>query len=63
LRGGYHLYQGLSGFAGNLVMGVIFGAVFQRTRRVLPLIIAHTLLDAVAFVGYVLLHGHVSWLP
>jgi membrane protease YdiL (CAAX protease family) len=63
LRGGYHLYQGLSGFAGNLVMGLIFGAVFQRTRRVLPLIIAHTLLDAVAFVGYVLLHGHVSWLP
>lgn len=63
LRGSYHLYQGLSGFAGNLIMGLIFGAVFQRTRRVLPLIIAHFLLDTIAFVGYAALHGHVSWLP
>ena len=28
-----------------------------------PLIIAHFLIDAVAFVGYALLAGHVSWLP
>jgi Predicted metal-dependent membrane protease len=63
LRGGYHLYQGFSGFAGNLVMGLIFARFFQRTGRVLPLILAHTLLDTVAFVGYAALHGHVSWLP
>jgi membrane protease YdiL (CAAX protease family) len=63
LRGSYHLYQGFGGFVGNAVMGLLFGRVFQRTGRVLPLVIAHTLLDTVAFVGYVILHGRVSWLP
>ena len=29
----------------------------------MPLIVAHTLLDVVAFVGYTALSGHVSWLP
>jgi membrane protease YdiL (CAAX protease family) len=63
LRGSYHLYQGFGAFVGNAVMGLLFGRVFQRTGRVLPLVIAHTLLDAVAFVGYAALHGRVSWLP
>ena len=62
LRGSYHLYQGFGGFLGNAVMGVIFGWWFTRTRRVLPLLIAHFLLDAVSFVGYVYLHNRVSWL-
>jgi uncharacterized protein len=62
LRGSYHLYQGFGGFLGNAVMGVIFALVFLRTRRVLPLIIAHTLLDVVAFVGYTLLKDDISWL-
>ena len=62
LRGSYHLYQGWGGFAGNMVMGLIFGWWFQRTRRVLPLVIAHSLLDGFSFVGYVYLHGHVSWI-
>jgi membrane protease YdiL (CAAX protease family) len=55
LRGSYHLYQGFGAFLGNAVMGLIFALFFLRTRRVLPLIIAHTLLDVVAFVGYTLL--------
>jgi membrane protease YdiL (CAAX protease family) len=63
LRGSYHLYQGLGGFAGNAVMGVIFYALYRRWGRVMPLVIAHLLIDSVAFVGYVLLAGHVSWLP
>jgi membrane protease YdiL (CAAX protease family) len=63
LRGSYHLYQGLGGFAGNAIMGVIFGVLFLRWRRAGPMLIAHTLIDAVAFVGYALLVGHVSWLP
>ena len=62
LRGSYHLYQGFGGFAGNFVMGLIFGWWFQRTGRVLPLVIAHFLLDAVSFVGYVYLAPHVDWI-
>jgi membrane protease YdiL (CAAX protease family) len=63
LRGSYHLYQGLGGFAGNMIMGLLFGRIFQRTGRVFPLVVAHSLIDIVAFVGYVLLMGNVSWLP
>jgi membrane protease YdiL (CAAX protease family) len=62
LRGSYHLYQGYGGFAGNAVMGVLFGLWFLHTRRVWPLVIAHSLIDAVSFVGYVYLHGHVDWI-
>ena len=63
IRGSYHLYQGAGGFIGNATMGVIFAYLYRRWGRVTPLIIAHTLIDAVAFVGYALLVGHVSWLP
>jgi membrane protease YdiL (CAAX protease family) len=63
LRGSYHLYQGFGGFAGNVVMGLVFGRLYQRWGRTMPLIVAHTLIDAVAFGGYAALHGKVSWLP
>lgn len=63
IRGSYHLYQGAGGFIGNATMGVIFAILYKRWGRVTPLIIAHSLIDSVAFVGYALLHGHVSWLP
>lgn len=63
LRGSYHLYQGLGGFVGNVVMGLVFGRVWQRTTRLWPLVIAHAALDIVAFVGYTLLRDTVSWLP
>ncbi|GIL31759.1 membrane protein [Actinocatenispora comari] len=62
LRGSYHLYQGFGGFVGNAIMGVLFALFFLRVRRVAPLVVAHSLLDIGAFVGYALLHGHVSWL-
>jgi membrane protease YdiL (CAAX protease family) len=62
IRGSYHLYQGFGGFAGNLIMGAIFGLIYLRFRRVGPLVVAHTLLDVAAFVGYALLAPHVSWL-
>jgi membrane protease YdiL (CAAX protease family) len=63
LRGSYHLYQGFGGFLGNAVMGVVFGLLYRRWGRVAPLVIAHTLIDMGAFIGYAELHGHVSWLP
>jgi hypothetical protein len=63
LRGSYHLYQGFGGFVGNVVMGLVFGRVWQRTGRLWPLVLAHFFIDLVAFVGYAALRGHVSWLP
>ena len=62
LRGLYHLYQGFGAGLGNLVMGLIFGYAWCRTGRLWPLVIAHGIIDTVAFVGYVLLAGHVGWL-
>ncbi|AKK04178.1 CPBP family intramembrane glutamic endopeptidase [Corynebacterium epidermidicanis] len=57
LRGSYHLYQGISAGFGNIIMGLLFGFYFQRTRRVWPLVLAHFLIDAVAFVGYQAIGG------
>lgn len=62
LRGSYHLYQGPGPFVGNLVMGLVFGRVWQRTNRLWVLVVAHTLLDIVSFVGFALLAKHLSWL-
>lgn len=63
VRGSYHLYQGIGGFIGNVVMGLLFGWLFKRWGRVLPMIVAHFLIDAVAFIGYAVLADSVSWLP
>ncbi|TDC25646.1 CPBP family intramembrane metalloprotease [Streptomyces sp. 8K308] len=63
LRGTYHLYQGIGGFFGNVAMGVIFVWLYRRWGRVMPLVVAHALIDIVAFVGYALLAGRVDWLP
>jgi membrane protease YdiL (CAAX protease family) len=52
LRGSYHLYQGIGPFIGNVVMGVVFGWCYRKWGRVMPLVIAHLLLDVVSFVGY-----------
>jgi membrane protease YdiL (CAAX protease family) len=63
LRGSYHLYQGFGAFVGNAVMGVVFALFFLRTKRVMPLIVAHALLDIFAFVGYTLLPDSLlTWL-
>lgn len=62
LRGSYHLYQGVSAGFGNIIMGVVFAYYFHKTGRVWPLVIAHFIIDAVAFVGYSALGGNLSWL-
>lgn len=61
LRGSYHLYQGFGGFLGNLVMGLVFGWVYLRWRRVGPLVVAHVILDLVAFIGYALVAPLTDW--
>lgn len=60
LRGTYHLYQGFSAGLGNIVMGLVFAYFYHRTRKVWPLILAHFLIDAVAYLGYLFLD--LSWL-
>ncbi|WP_235928857.1 CPBP family intramembrane glutamic endopeptidase [Marisediminicola senii] len=52
LRGSYHLYQGVPAFFGNLAMGILFGWLYRRYGRLLPLVFAHILIDAAVFVGY-----------
>ena len=57
VRGMYHLYQGWGGFAGNLLMGLIFGWLFLTVlkRRVMPLVVTHSWLDIFSFLGAPLL--------
>lgn len=62
LRGTYHLYQGFGAFVGNFAMGVLFGWLYTRNKRLLPLIIAHILIDAAVFVGYPWAAATFSWL-
>lgn len=52
IRATYHLYQGWGSFVGNFLMGIVFGWIAARWGRVLPLVVAHFLIDAVVFVGY-----------
>jgi hypothetical protein len=60
LRGSYHLYQGFGPFAGNALLGIVFGWCYTRWGRVMPLVVAHTVIDIVSFVGYPLA---VTWWP
>ncbi|WP_082543013.1 CPBP family intramembrane glutamic endopeptidase [Microbacterium sp. Root53] len=52
LRGVYHAYQGFGAIAGNVAMGLVFGWCYRRWGRLMPLVVAHTAIDAIAFVGY-----------
>lgn len=56
-RGSYHLYQGFGPFVGNVLMGLIFGWLYMRRRRVMPFVGAHFLLDAVGFLAPGILRG------
>lgn len=62
VRGSYHLYQGFGGFAGNIIMGVVFALAYRRLGRVMPFVVAHALIDIVAFVGYALARPYLTWL-
>ena len=60
LRGAYHAYQGVGPIIGNFVLGVVFGWAYKKWGRVMPLVIAHSFLDIVSFVGYPLA---AAWWP
>jgi uncharacterized protein len=62
LRATYHLYQGFGAFIGNFVMGLLFGYLYQRWGRVMPLVVAHFVLDAAIFVGYAALKDVLTFL-
>ncbi|RAN78067.1 CPBP family intramembrane metalloprotease domain-containing protein [Bacillus sp. SRB_336] len=49
IRGGYHLYQGFGPFVGNFAMGLLFCWLYKRYGRVMPLVVAHSLVDIAAF--------------
>jgi membrane protease YdiL (CAAX protease family) len=46
-----------------VIMGVIFCYLYRRWGRVMPLVVAHTLIDIGALVGATYLIGKVGWLP
>lgn len=43
-------------------MGLVFGYTWQRTGRLWPLIIAHGVINTVAYVGYALVADRLNWL-
>lgn len=49
IRGSYHLYQGFGPFVGNFLMGLLFCWLYKKYGRVMPLVIAHSLVDIAAF--------------
>ncbi|WP_432761958.1 CPBP family intramembrane glutamic endopeptidase [Saxibacter everestensis] len=51
LRGSYHLYQGIGPFIGNVLLGILFSLFYLKYRRVMPLVIAHSLIDIVGFLA------------
>jgi membrane protease YdiL (CAAX protease family) len=43
-----------------MIMGLLFGYIYKRTGKLVPLLFAHFLLDAAIFVGYA---WASTWLP
>ena len=54
LFGSYHIYQGLTGLVTATMFGVFFGLHYARYRKLLPLVIGHTLYNLVFYTIYFL---------
>lgn len=52
LQTSYHLYQGLPAALSHVPAFLLFSLYFVRTRRILPVILAHMLLDITALTLY-----------
>jgi membrane protease YdiL (CAAX protease family) len=46
----YHMYQGPAGVLSVALCGIVFGAYFQRTGRLFPVVLAHIIADMAAFL-------------
>jgi membrane protease YdiL (CAAX protease family) len=51
LQGSYHLYQGIPATAGLTACFLLWSFYFYRTRRLVPVIVAHLCGDALALLG------------
>lgn len=47
----YHIYQGPAGAVAVMSIGLLHGVVFWQSRRLWPLIVAHTALNFVAYLA------------
>jgi len=52
LQTSYHLYQGLPGALSHIPAFLLFSLYFVRTRRILPVILAHMFMDVSALALY-----------
>ncbi len=52
LQTSYHLYQGLPGALSHVPTFLVFSLYYVRTRRILPVILAHMFLDVTALAVY-----------
>ena len=50
LFGLVHIYQGPSGAVGNAIIGLVMGAFFLVSGRIVPLIVAHAVFDSVQII-------------
>jgi len=58
LFGSYHIYQGVTGLVCATLMGVVFGIHYARYRKLLPLVIAHTICSIFSYAIYFLYHPY-----
>jgi len=56
LQTSYHLYQGLPAALSHIPTFLVFSLYYVRTRRILPVIIAHLVMDVLALGIYVQQH-------
>ena len=50
LFGSYHIHQGMIiGLVGATMTGIVLGIYFARTRKLLPLIVAHSVYSLIYF--------------
>ena len=58
LFGSYHIYQGITGLVSATLMGIIFGIHYARYRKLLPLVIGHSICNFFSYAIYFLYHPY-----